>query len=44
MAWSVWLEGSWDGNHEIYVTNTDGTGLTRLTDNSSTDIYPSWTQ
>ncbi len=31
-----------DGNHEIYVINTDGSGLTRLTTNKGEDISPSW--
>lgn len=31
-----------DGNEEIYVMNADGTGVTRLTNNSATDQYPSW--
>ena len=31
-----------DGNDEIYVMNTDGTGQTRLTDNPGLDGQPSW--
>ena len=31
-----------DGNAEIYVMNADGTGQTRLTDNSADDWLPSW--
>ena len=31
-----------DGNHEIYIMNSDGTGQTRLTDNSVNDSYPSF--
>jgi Tol biopolymer transport system component/outer membrane biosynthesis protein TonB len=31
-----------DGNAEIYSMNADGTGATRLTNNSSLDIEPSW--
>ena len=31
-----------DGNYEIYVMNADGTGLTRPTNNTAEDTYPSW--
>jgi Tol biopolymer transport system component len=31
-----------DGNSEIYVMNSDGTGLTRLTDNPDDDVNPRW--
>jgi TolB protein len=31
-----------DGNWEIYVIGTDGTGLKRLTDNASIDGLPTW--
>lgn len=31
-----------DGSLSIYVVNADGGGLTRLTDSSSTDWFPSW--
>lgn len=31
-----------DGNREIYVMNPDGSGQTRLTNNSTTDEYPAW--
>jgi len=27
---------------ELYTVRTDGTGLTRLTDNQDWDLYPSW--
>jgi TolB protein len=30
------------GKEEIYTIGTDGTGLTRLTDNSATDAWPDW--
>jgi Tol biopolymer transport system component len=30
-----------DGNPEIYVMNSDGSGQTRLTNNSTSDTYPS---
>lgn len=31
-----------DGNLEIYVMNSDGSGLRRLTDDPSNDEYPTW--
>jgi Tol biopolymer transport system component len=31
-----------DGNEEIYITNSDGTGLTNLTNNSAKDWDPAW--
>jgi len=31
-----------DGNPEIYVINTDGTGATRLTENPAGDYAPAW--
>ena len=31
-----------DGNHEIYVSNTDGTNLRRVTNHPSRDDYPIW--
>lgn len=31
-----------DGNEEIYVMNTDGSDLTRLTENYYSDSFPSW--
>ena len=31
-----------DGNYEIYIMNTDGTGLQRLTDNPADDSNPSF--
>ena len=31
-----------DGNWEIYVMNSDGTGLTRLTNNFAGDVWPAW--
>jgi Tol biopolymer transport system component len=31
-----------DGNYEIYVIHTDGSGLTRLTTNPGFDLQPSW--
>lgn len=30
------------GNNEIYVVRTNGTGLTRLTNNTAVDIDPAW--
>jgi Tol biopolymer transport system component len=31
-----------DGNQEIYIMNADGTGVNRLTDNTSSDEMPCW--
>ena len=31
-----------DGNYEIYLTNTDGTGQTNLTNNAASDQIPAW--
>ena len=31
-----------DGDPEIFVMNTDGSGLRKLTDNSAVDAAPSW--
>src|SRR5438105_1146558 len=31
-----------DGNDEIYVMNTDGTGVTRLTNDPASDSQPAW--
>jgi len=31
-----------DGNEEIYISNLDGTGVVRLTDNPGKDYGPSW--
>lgn len=31
-----------DGNNEIYAMNADGSGLTRLTNNSAGDSHPDW--
>ncbi len=31
-----------DGNHEIYLMNSDGTNVRRLTDNEATDTMPSF--
>jgi Tol biopolymer transport system component len=46
-AWSpdgtkIAFESYRDGNWEIYLMNADGSGLTRLTNNSSYDLNPSW--
>ena len=30
------------GNSEIYVMDPDGSGVTRLTDDSATDSFPAW--
>src|ERR1700694_2379111 len=31
-----------DGNYQIYVMNTDGSGQTRLTTNAARDSAPTW--
>jgi TolB protein len=31
-----------DGNHEVYVVNSDGTGLERLTTNADRDDFATW--
>jgi Tol biopolymer transport system component len=36
------FESDRDGNDEIYVMNADGSGQTRLTDNTAHDRSPSW--
>ncbi len=36
------FETNRDGSFEIYLVNTDGTGLTRLTNNSVIDVEPAW--
>jgi Tol biopolymer transport system component/chemotaxis protein histidine kinase CheA len=36
------LRADWDGNAEIYVMNTDGSGLKRLTFNDALDTMPLW--
>lgn len=33
-----------DGNHEVYVMNTDGSGVTRLTDDTADDGDPAWSR
>lgn len=33
-----------DGNHEIYIVNTDGTGLVRLTRNAGDDMMPAFSR
>jgi Tol biopolymer transport system component len=38
----VAFEGDVDGNTDIWVVHTDGTGLLRLTDDPATDQYPTW--
>jgi Tol biopolymer transport system component len=41
-AFNQKVGGSLDTNEEIFLINTDGTGLTRLTSNNYRDIYPSF--
>jgi Tol biopolymer transport system component len=36
------FEGEVDGNTDIWVVNSDGSGLLRLTDDPNTDQYPAW--
>ena len=36
------FESNRDGNMEVYVTNADGTGLVRLTNNAAFDAAPAW--
>lgn len=36
------FESNRDSNYEIYVMNADGTGETRLTNNSASDSDPTW--
>ena len=31
-----------DGDYEVYIMNSDGTDLTKITDNDSNDGFPSW--
>ena len=38
----VAFEGAVDGNTDIWVVHSDGTGLLRLTDDPATDQYPTW--
>jgi TolB protein len=38
----VAFEGTVDGNTDIWVVNSDGTGLLRLTHDPATDQYPAW--
>lgn len=46
-AWSpdgtrIAFQSNRSGDFEIYVVNTDGTGLTRLTSSDGLDLHPSW--
>jgi len=41
-ASQIAFEGTADGNTDIYVVNSDGTDLRRLTDDPATDQYPAW--
>ena len=42
MSSVIAFSSSRDGNFEIYTMNSDGTGLTRLTNNPATDLFPAW--
>jgi len=42
MAFSMKTGGTEYEHTELYTIRTDGTGLTRLTDNDDWDLYPSW--
>lgn len=33
-----------DGDAEIYMMNSDGSGLVQLTDDDSSDLFPAWSQ
>jgi Tol biopolymer transport system component len=46
-AWSpdgsrIAFESYRDGNFEIYVMNADGSGQTRITNNTANDESPDW--
>src|SRR5207249_4993650 len=36
------FSSSRDGNNEIYVMNADGTGQTRLTTTTASNLHPTW--
>lgn len=36
------FSSNWDGNYNIYTIRTDGSGLTRLTDDLRGDVEPRW--
>src|SRR4029078_1343206 len=36
------FSANWDGNYNVYTIRTDGTGLTRLTDDLHADVKPRW--
>jgi Tol biopolymer transport system component len=36
------FESNRDGKFEIYVMDSDGSGQTRLTNNTAEDYYPDW--
>ena len=38
----VIFQSSRDGDNEIYLLNPDGTGVTKLTDNTASDVNPTW--
>ena len=39
---AIVFHSSRDGNSEIYVMDTDGSNITRLTDNTTADLDPNW--
>ena len=39
---TIVFQASRDGNPEIYIMNTDGTGLTNLSNDEAKDLEPSW--
>ena len=39
---SIAFTSNRDGNYEIYVMNSDGSGQTNLTNNSAADSCPAW--
>jgi len=42
MSDKVVFSSTRDGNLEIYTMNSDGTGVTRLTNNPASDVFPAW--
>ena len=42
LVFSQKIDGEELTNEEIFTLGTDGSGLTRITDNSTWDLYPAW--